>query len=42
MSWIVKDSCFENKKIELNGSKYLLGNGYMGYRGTLEVTQKSS
>lgn len=34
--WQVKQDGFDKSKIELNGSKFLLGNGYMGYRGTLD------
>lgn len=36
MSWIIEEKQFRREKIELNGNKFLLGNGYMGYRGTLE------
>lgn len=32
----MEDKAFDREKTELNGSKYLTGNGYMGYRGTLE------
>ncbi len=35
-NWTIKDSSFIKDNIELNGSRYLIGNGYMGYRGTLE------
>ena len=34
--WIVEKNGFEIGDIELHGSKYLLGNGFMGYRGTME------
>jgi len=34
--WILEDTSFDPEKTVLNGSKYILGNGYMGYRGTLE------
>jgi trehalose/maltose hydrolase-like predicted phosphorylase len=40
MSWILKDDEFKVEKIELNGNKFLLSNGYMGYRGTLEEFSK--
>lgn len=36
MSWIMEEKQFRKENIELNGNKFLLGNGYMGYRGTLE------
>ena len=36
MAWTVEETGFDKKNIELFGSKFLLGNGYMGYRGTLE------
>lgn len=35
-SWIVEQNGFEMPDIEMNGSKFLIGNGYMGYRGTME------
>ena len=34
--WTLEDTSFVPEKTVLNGSKYILGNGYMGYRGTLE------
>jgi beta-phosphoglucomutase len=34
--WLLIENSFSKENIELNGSKFLLGNGYMGYRGTLE------
>lgn len=36
MNWIIEENKFSKDKIALNGSKFLLGNGYMGYRGTLD------
>ncbi|AIQ53874.1 glycosyl hydrolase family 65 protein [Paenibacillus sp. FSL R7-0331] len=36
MSWIVKDLQFSAEKIITGGNKYMTGNGYMGFRGTLE------
>lgn len=36
MNWIVEDRGYRKEDVEFWGSKYLLGNGYMGYRGTLE------
>lgn len=40
MSWIIEEKGFNKNNIELNGNKFLLGNGYMGYRGTLEEFEK--
>ena len=34
--FLLQEESFSPEHIELNGSKFLLGNGYMGYRGTLE------
>ena len=34
--WKIQDNGLSKDQIELNGSKFLLANGYMGYRGTLE------
>lgn len=34
--WIIEKTGFERTDVELHGSKFLIGNGYMGYRGTLE------
>ncbi len=34
--WKIEDLSFEAGRTVLNGSKFILGNGYMGYRGTLE------
>ena len=34
--WIIEKNGFETSYIEKHGSKYLLGNGFMGYRGTME------
>lgn len=36
MEWLIREEGFDKSKIELNGNKYLIGNGYMGYRGTME------
>ena len=33
--WIIEEQGFDREKIEDNGNKFLLGNGYMGIRGTL-------
>jgi len=34
--WSIEKNGFEIADIERHGSKYLLGNGFMGYRGTME------
>jgi len=34
--WIVEKNGFNSSDVELHGSKFLIGNGYMGYRGTME------
>ncbi|QSF43658.1 glycoside hydrolase family 65 protein [Paenibacillus tianjinensis] len=36
MSWMVQDQVFDRERITSNGNKFMAGNGYMGYRGTLE------
>jgi nigerose phosphorylase len=35
-SWSLKATSFNPDDVELNGNRFLLGNGYMGYRGTLD------
>lgn len=34
--WLVQDEGYAPQRVELNGSRLLLCNGYMGYRGTLD------
>jgi len=41
MEWIVTEEGFSEDNIDFFGSKFLTGNGYMGYRGTLEEFTKS-
>ncbi|OBZ18981.1 kojibiose phosphorylase [Bacillus sp. FJAT-27264] len=36
MNWTVREESFDKNLITTNGNKYMTGNGYMGYRGTLE------
>ena len=36
MNFIVKESGFDKKKVMLDGTRFFVGNGYMGGRGTLE------
>ncbi len=36
LNWKIEDTKFDIDNVDLNGSRYLIGNGYMGYRGTLE------
>lgn len=40
MTWLLKESDFHKSHIEMNGNRFLIGNGYMGYRGTLEEYTK--
>ncbi|QJD83822.1 glycoside hydrolase family 65 protein [Cohnella herbarum] len=40
MSWIVEEIGFDPNRITTNGNKFMLGNGAMGYRGTLEEFKK--
>jgi trehalose/maltose hydrolase-like predicted phosphorylase len=35
-NWILEDKGFDPKAVVHHGNKYFLGNGYMGYRGTME------
>ena len=39
-NFLLVETAFNAKKVEMNGHKFLLGNGYMGYRGTLEEYTK--
>jgi trehalose/maltose hydrolase-like predicted phosphorylase len=41
MNWIIEDKCFDKDRIICNGNKFLTGNGYMGFRGTMEEFTKS-
>jgi trehalose/maltose hydrolase-like predicted phosphorylase len=34
--WQVKEYQYQKEKTVGNGNKFLLGNGFMGYRGTIE------
>lgn len=34
--WTITEKEFKKENTELNGSRYIIGNGYMGYRGTYE------
>ncbi len=40
MDWAIEEKGFDKKNIEFFGSKFCIGNGYFGYRGTLEEFQK--
>ncbi|MBK1811744.1 glycoside hydrolase family 65 protein [Clostridium sp. YIM B02505] len=40
MSWTLKESDFNRENSITNGNKFIIGNGYMGYRGTLEEYTK--
>ena len=39
--WEIKEMEFLRDKVEQNGSRFLIGNGFMGYRGTLEEFDKN-
>lgn len=41
MTWVVSENGFDKAAIVSNGNKFIIGNGYMGYRGTLEEYTKS-
>ncbi|MDD7794400.1 glycosyl hydrolase family 65 protein [Clostridium sp. 'White wine YQ'] len=41
MSWRVKEESFNKENIVNNGNKFITGNGYMGFRGTLEEYTKN-
>ncbi|WP_245863962.1 glycoside hydrolase family 65 protein [Paenibacillus donghaensis] len=36
MNWTVQEGHFDSSLVTANGNKYMIGNGYLGYRGTLE------
>ncbi|MDB5055403.1 MAG: kojibiose phosphorylase [Bacilli bacterium] len=36
MNWSINEHQYNKNRTELNGNKFLIGNGYMGYRGTLD------
>lgn len=41
MSWTVRENGFRKERITTNSNKFMIGNGYMGYRGTMEEFTKS-
>ena len=41
INWKVTEKGFDPEKIASNGNKFLIGNGYMGVRGTLQEFDKS-
>ncbi|GGH38618.1 glycoside hydrolase family 65 protein [Paenibacillus segetis] len=41
MNWIVRETGFHKERITTNSNKFMIGNGYMGYRGTMEEFAKS-
>lgn len=41
MSWIVREEGFHKERITTNSNKFMIGNGYMGYRGTMEEFAKT-
>lgn len=40
LNWTIEEKFYQEDRTVLNGSKFLQGNGYMGYRGTLEEYTK--
>ena len=40
MNWIIEDKGFNAEGIAANGNKFMIGNGYMGYRGIAEEFTK--
>ncbi|MBO9598213.1 MAG: glycoside hydrolase family 65 protein, partial [Cohnella sp.] len=40
MSWRVEENAFDPDRIAMNGNKFMIGNGAIGYRGTLEEFTK--
>lgn len=36
MSWTLKETGFSSEAIAVNGNKFMIGNGQLGYRGTME------
>ena len=36
MSWIITENGFDKDRITTNSNKFMIGNGYMGYRGTMD------
>jgi nigerose phosphorylase len=40
LSWIVEELGFVQERVTINGNKFMIGNGVMGYRGTLEEFAK--
>lgn len=41
MGWTINEKKFHSKSIVNNGNKFITGNGYMGYRGTMEEYTKN-
>ena len=41
MSWIVRENGFDPERIAHHGNKFMIGNGVLGYRGTLEEFGKN-
>jgi len=39
--WMIDETGFDQEKITNNGNKFLVGNGYLGIRGTLQEYEKS-
>jgi len=41
MSWVIEGNGFDRTRVVANGNKFLTGNGYMGFRGTMEEFTKA-
>ncbi|NWL89654.1 glycoside hydrolase family 65 protein [Paenibacillus sp. 79R4] len=41
MSWVIRENGFNQERIAISGNKFMTGNGYMGYRGTLDEFTRS-
>ena len=39
--WIIEDSGISNESIIQNGNRLFCGNGFMGYRGTVDEADKT-
>lgn len=40
ISWLIEENSYNKDKISANGNKFLIGNGYLGIRGTLPEYEK--
>ncbi|MHA6528821.1 glycoside hydrolase family 65 protein [Paenibacillus sp. BAC0078] len=40
MEWIISERGFNKDRVAASGNKFMIGNGYMGYRGTMEESTR--